>query len=417
MDKNLTPEQRLERSYALLTQNRAEEAFDLLIEQAEEPRVGRMLHLIASDSGALFRLRNEQVERLKGRAEAGIDAARFLYGRWCYICRGDREGLDEATRYFEQCNHADGRMMESKMWLKGENYDRMDRERAWRLREQALAEGSEWATMEHISTLIYGDKYNLIAPEEALTEIQSAIAQQLPYPYPRLFHLKALANEVLGRTDEADKALQEAIAHGFSDSWCELILLRCTNEEGISDAARYREMMLQAQAHEIAYGFLLDTTPTEEEWNVMGGVQQMLRHEYIKRNLHRALHGGEGMAAYLLGRYCYYGECGFAQSITEAEHWFKRGSEFGLPICYRMLAQMIYDEHYGPYDSKVWGEKRHYYELQALRLGDEELLSDVVWAYSTGWLQAYKEEMEEYFCPEFDDENRIDDTGNFDAYV
>ena len=63
----------------------------------------------------------------------------------------------------------------------------------------------------------------------------------------------------------------------------------------------------------------------------------------------------------------------------------------------------------------------HFYELQALRLGDTEMLETVVDSYEHGHLTDFAAEIEKYYIPELARQRQEkyddwDDDGRFDAW-
>lgn len=392
-------------------------AFDYLVYPALADATARKLFSrIIYNVYPLFMLRPEQTRLLQTLAEQGHGIAQYAWGRYHLLVRPCNNSLELAAQWLKAAmNHgiADAKLSYALMIRDG-LLGMADRDEFLRLREQAYNDDSTQAFVNTINELIYGSPYTRPDPMEVISIMQDILTDEQGNECtdslkvePVYYNLLGRAYQATGQNQKAEHAFINAIQMGHYESMRNLILLTCYDSE-------YKPVNIMALKEYTRIGCEHnDAASYSYRPDIPGRSTAQIRED-----LETACRLGDDDAPYLLGCYCYYGEKGFPTDYKQAWKWFSLGTRYNSSACYAMLATMT-DEGHCPYP-KDTAAFAACCRLNALRLGDPDQLEAVIEAYDRGLLSAYREEIEKYHLPLYQDllrEQQDEDDGRYDAWV
>ena len=402
----------IENGAECLLENKMSDAFDyLLFPACNDDETARRLFLrIPNGVFPMFMLTDSQVKELKEYSDNGFAIAQYALGRYYQLVRPNRENLIKARKLFEAaaaqglgdacCGLA---LLARDGW-----YEEADTEKYNELLDKAKQNGSQKAFYLKGKDIVYGSNgWN--ADPQRLSDTMKDILKGATweeekdiYNYePDDFDLLGRAYEETGQKDEAEKAYIHAVSMGYYEALSHLATMMCCDEDGnIVEKESFDEYIGIGIEHNDAWSFAMRGNVSDEEYDALPSNEKVRKTAEIKSDLEKACKLGDNMAPYLLGCHYYFGTQGFEEDDEAAWKWFNLGSAYGSSSCYSMMAQMISEGHC----PKKVSEKFHAYCLLcACRFGDESMLEDVIEAYRNGLLDDFKNEIEKYYIPRYND--------------
>lgn len=339
-------------------------------------------------------------------SEADVDAlrdsddpyAKYAYARWLVIKNPETGSFAKAYDLYDEA--VDGGCADALMGMSF-MYDRgdagvVDKELAISLRNDALAKGSEWATMIFARNRIAG--YNAEAePEKVLEEINQRIATEENL-YPEWYDILAFAYDQLGDKENAKKMYRKAIDNKVVASYVHLAFLY--KEEG--DDANYRKWMLEGIDQGSGLCCMLDADMAEEDFQALPKSERDMLHCAVETRLAAGVKRCEGICAYYQALNYYYGTMGFEQDFEAAAQAVSEGYGLGDPFSCALAADMSEESNEANEYLKLDERKRAFMRLEALRYGDDSQLEAVVKAYKKGLYEgSIAEEVKREWLPQF----------------
>ena len=414
----------IENGARCLMENKISEAFDFLLHPASQnDETARRLFLrIPNGVYPMFMLTDSQVDELELYSNTGLDIAQYALGRYYQLVRPNRENLRKARELFNAAV-AQG-LGEAYCGLallaRDGYYEEADPGKYNSLMFKAIDSGSKKATYLLGKDRLYGLNGMQPAPQEFLGIMKKMLENATweenkdIFDYePDFFDLLGRAYEEAGQKDEAEKAYIHAVSMGYYEALSHLAILNCCDENGdIVEREMFDHYIKIGIEHNDAWSFAMRGLLGQEEYDDLTSKEQERRTAEIRADLEKASRLGDNNAPAILGKLYYFGTHGFEEDDESAWKWFNIGSAYGSSECYSMMAQMISEGHC---PRKV-SEKFHAFcILCAYRFGDESMLEDVIQAYSDGLLDDFKNEIEKYYIPRFNDIAPADEESDDDS--
>ena len=376
----------------------------------------------------LFRLSLADVERL---AET-MDAAEYYrtLGQWYLITAPTDDYVARAHRWLQEAvtlGDADAKLHLATLYRFGD-LGKVDMDEYRRLLGEAIAGGSQLAEMRHCRDIAYGvgQEGDL---DRGLEEARRRLAAQ-PEPDPRWYDIigwMLLAND---DSKGANEYFLKAIAAGYVDSYIGLTDMPEKQEEGRRAGCGGSCILI---AEELVKRY--DNCSSNDANAVECFSDDNEKRAYLDANhKHRkelseqieglyeeAVQLGEPLGLYYRGMLYHDALLGHLEDDDKAWQCFMRGNLLGEVSCMAMLAAMILE---GRAPEEYRYEDACFFQLKALRFGDDDQLEDVVHAWLEGELQEYADEIETLYKPRYDalrnvdeDDDPEDDDGRFDAWA
>ena len=412
---------------AAMREHKVEDAFlELLPLLSEE--WARVLFVELLRKGQDMFLLVDHVDRMKTEAEAGNPYMQYAYARYHDACQPDPKSNEIMEHYYEKADAAgiaDAHMCMAYCWRDGD-FGLIDRERYFRMRNEAIDNGSHMAMQQQLQDLAYGEAGYTRDPWKAYDALDKFIRQsdERNERYdPKYLRVLAGICEEIGRNAEADMLYEKAFKGGDMMAWYWLMRLRCNNKEGqLENLELYEKMCDEVQDLAIAEAYTSRQLATEVYWDLDPDDEELRADlsSLLKDCLDLGYTLGDRTAPFFMGYNYYEGQYGFEQDYASAWQWFARSALMRCNMGYTMMARMLED---GQAPEGYNEEFQHVCELRALRLGDDDMLDKVVEAYKHGFLTDYAAEIERYHLPEYESKHEEDDyepdegdDGRYDAW-
>ena len=335
-------------------------------------------------------------------------AAKYILGRRHYLLVP--EGADsfakaqQLLREAADAGVADAFEMLSRMTERGETpEDRADLDEAVRLCQEALSRGSELARLRLARCRIAGTGDLPGEPATVRDEIERLLADD-PQASPEWYSVLGSALEVLGDL-RAREVYQEGIDRGCVRCYEDLGLwfkrqgMKLDSENTMDEGMRHK----CAACYAVLYDY------SQEEFKKRTPELKLSFYNYVCDHWSKGAELGDDFCAYLLGSAIYFGNYGFKRNAREGTSWLLRAVELGSSSACVMIAAILECNA-----SKQDWRDAAYYHLKSLRYGDQDELDAVIEAYEKGYLEPYRDEIEQYWLPYPDDEPS---DGRWDAYA
>lgn len=410
---------RIEKGAKCLMENDMSGAFDQLLYPALADETARRLFLrIPRNVYPIFMLTDEQVAEMKKLSDEGYSIAKYALGRYHQLVQPDEDSMKQAYNLFvDAANkgigeavfalslfYRDGRVKQDNNQNRVSLFGQVDNQKYLSLRDEAIEKGSVKAFYQKAKDILYGlngyeadPKYLLDFVTDILKDATGDDEKDIFEIEPEYYDLLGRAYQELGDIEKAEDAYIQAISLGFYESMSNLIMMMCYDEEGnLTEKEvleKYVEIGIQ---HNDAFCYTMRGDITEEEYDRLNTRNQAKKTEQIKADLEKGYQLGDNIAPWVMGKNYYFGNFGFEENDEEAWKWFNLGAVYSSPNCYSMMATMI-DEGHCPVE--VPESFRPYCLLCAYRHGDDSRLEDVIEAYQNGQLDDFKDEIEKYYLP------------------
>lgn len=340
-----------------------------------------------------YRLDDSDVALLRDKALSGDVEACYMYGRYLYCVRPDKDSVAKAYGYYEKA--LEGGVVDAKvaiaiMWYAGD-FGMVNREKGDKLINEAVDRGCDFAFQKFLLDMIVGLNGQPANPEKAidiLSEIMKAGDEAIWY------YIMGRAVMVTLGMDTAVKWFKRAAEMGFVEANCFLVLASCHNDnwELKVDSNDYLNQLngaVKLGDGLAAYMLAGELAQRYDE------VLPELRAEYREQLFYTimvAIRGGYGEGAVLLGDLYMNGDCDTEQSSDEAWKWYSKGALLGCPEAFERLYDMATSgEH--PEEESFCDQLA----IEGARLGSESLLAQTIEIYKNGGLDMYAEEIEKYY--------------------
>ena len=296
------------------------------------------------------------------------------------------------------------------------------------LLDEAIAGGSQLAEMRHCRDIAFG-MWQTAGLDRGLEEARKCLNAH-PTPDPRWYDTigwMLLAND---DSEGANEYFLKAIAAGYVDSYIGLTNMPEKQEEGrlagCGGSCILLAEELQKKYDECgrndanAVEYFSDDNEKQAYLNSNYNYRKELAAQ-IESLYEEATRLGEPMAYFYLGMLYHDATLFHLEDDDKAWTYFMRGNQLGDMSCMAMLAAMILE---GRATEQYHYEDACFFQLKALRFGDEDQLEDVVHAWFEGELKEYADEIEKLYKPRYDalrnvvdDDDPEDDDGRFDAWA
>ena len=388
------------------------EAFKALIPHLHYNKEARSLYCQLLRQKENVFLLGDYMDVIRENAEKGNPWMQYAWARINDCLALETDSVELAKEYYTKASEAgipDARMCIAYMWRDGD-FGMVDRERYVRERDLAIDEGSHLAVQQNLRDLIYGQAGYKADPVKALSMLCNYLQQSSgSYVDPCYYTLMGDAAKEAGKGEDALGWYEKGISEGDHSALFLIVLNECFEEDGtLTDKDKYEKLMFRGRELMCPEAFLDLQLYIDED--IYATCDEELKQQVtgnLKEDLEVAVKLGEHLGAYYLGCNYYYGSYGFEQDYERAAKWFSLGAIRRSYLCYSMLAQMIEE---GTHPSMDDPDAQHEFELRALRLGSSDMLGKVVEAYRHGFLTPYAAEIEKYYIPEYESQEKPDGT-------
>ena len=378
-----------------------EEAFETIFASALRNEKARNIFLVIPGIDTrLFRLAEEQIEKVKKTAEKGYPVAKYVLGRYYQVVKPEGSTMGDAGALLKAAADdgiADAYWALATMVEQG-YYGPVNTETYDSLMGSALEKGSGMAIRKQLLDIVYGLHGMKANPKKAIDTVVNKIYinEEAEKTYPYFYAVMGDAYKEMGNESKADECYEKAVDLGYFEASAS----RFVNKLSGPNAEFNREV----------FNFFLDfgcdgKDPNCFLYRALEGIhfydkkdatQQQVLTEKIKEDLETAVDLGQGRAAFYLGYCNYYGKYGFAEDNNAAWQWFCKGIDLEDGYAYGGLAQMI-DEGFCP--QGLPEDFAATCRLNGLRRGNLSLLDKVMEAYRAGKLQDCADEIEKIYIP------------------
>ena len=377
------------------------EAFDTIYLSALRNEVARNIFLVIPGIDTrLFRLTEEQIEKVKMTAERGYPLAKYVLGRYYQVVKPEGSTMGNAGELLKAAADdgiADAYWALATMVEQG-YYGPVNKETYDSLMDTALEKGSGMAIRKQLLDMVYGLHGMKANPKKAIDTIVNKIYinEEAEKTYPYFYAVMGDAYRKMSNEAKADECYEKAIDLGYFEASS----LRFVNKIIGPNAEFNREM----------FNIFLDYGCDEKDpdsflhralegihfYDQKDATQQQAIAEKVKEDLEAAVALGQGRAAFYLGYCHYYGKYGFAEDNSAAWQWFCKGMDLEDGYSYDGLARMI-DQGICP--QGLPEDFADTCRLNGLRRGNLSLLENVLQAYQAGKLQDCADEIEQIYLP------------------
>ncbi|MGN0032412.1 MAG: hypothetical protein ACI358_01320 [Candidatus Limimorpha sp.] len=401
----------------LIRTNNVKDAYLRLIPIVEEDVEAADLLLIMLIPTTAVSLLADYEEEIRQGAMEGKKYMMYIWAVYNQVMSpykdSDLQAFDFFTKAIE-AGIADARALRSNAWIEGTVVP-VNRRKVEDEIRQALEEGSRVAALKIMKRMVFGTFGYAKEPQKAYDMAYKYVQQceqQCDIVASHFYYVLGLACEEMKRFEESEQWYRKAFEEGDPTVCLNYALAAATLENNsttpldtlFSITDKGKEMMMSS-------AFLDLIIISKEEYN---NYNEELKEEFtatMKEQLFTAVKLGEDMAAASLGDFYRNAEYGFPCDAYEAFSLYSKAATMKSSYAYQQLAQMIAD---GSAPSGYGKDFMHECEIRALRLGEKDMLDNVVEAYKHGFLTQYAAEIEQYYIPEYEAKH-FDDNEDFDS--
>lgn len=400
----------------LIRTNEVAEAYLKLIPIVEEDVDAAELLLVMLAPINTVSLLADYEEEIRQGAMEGKKYMMYLWALYNQVMAPYKDSDKQAFDYFTKAMEAgivDARALRSNAWIEGVVVP-VNREKADNEIRQALEDGSRVAAAMILNRMIFGTFGYAKEPQKAYDIANKYVHQcerQGDMVASRFYYVLGKACEEMRRLEESKEWYKKAFEEGYPDACINYALAAAHEDDDtinlktmFSITEKGREMMMTSAFYDLLI-------INKEEYNTYNKELKAEFTETMKEQLLTALKLGDDLAATLLGDYYRNAEYGLPLDAYEAFSLYSKAATMKSSYAYRQLAQMIAD---GSAPDGYDHDFMHECEIRALRLGENDMLDNVVEAYQHGFLTQYSAEIEQYYLPEYEAKH-INDNEDFDS--
>ena len=378
-----------------------DEAFDnLFLSACRNDDAYQYLQVITNTDTRLFRLSEEQIERVQMMADKGYPVAKYVLGRYHQVVHPEEDSIPKAAELLKAAANgevADAYAALAMMHLYGHFGDvSLDTYRS--TMDDAVSKGSSLAIKIKLHEMTEGINGLESEPKRVIDFLENNILndEETAEKYPFFYVSLGDAYHKMGKTAKAADLYEQAEDLGFF-------------EAAYNKCAAKMEGMAQMQKSifDMVVDFGCDVKSPGCFW-LKADIQQGEYEEctdddkkqkisnIIKESLEEGYKLGFLDCAFALGTNYYFGKYGFEEDNNEAWNWFLAGAKMDNGASYLGLAQMTAD---GICPDGLADNFVQTCLLNALRRGRTEQLPYVIEAYKAGKLADFANEIETFYMP------------------
>ena len=369
-------------------------------------------------------LRDETVEMLKKEADAGSVHGLYAYGRCLVARRPDYDWVETAGKCFRKAAEAgcpDAYAELSDLYYYGD-FGYVDYGKAKDYLRKGIDEGSMSAVMKTVRKMISGCRIIEEDLEGALRMVNAAILQEPDIPEFR--QLRGLAGYHMKPGAEAVADFKYAAENGVLESWMYYaVAAGCDADGHIADVKVFSDILETGVSRRavsclnVRNRYFRPEDPSSPDF-------EEERENYMDC-LEKIYGMGCTEGAVTLGDLYRDGDLGLKQDYDMAFTWYSRAAIFGDATGYERMYGMLCDGRKE--------EDRNFMDqcvINSVHCDSDVLIEEAVKIYRAGRLTMFAREMEQYFIPmleaqekaaaeaeEEDEDDYPDDDGRYDAYV
>ena len=337
-------------------------------------------------------LGRESLELVRSAAESGSWYGLFAYGRCLCVLRPGTDWGETSVECFRKAAEAglsDAYVGLSDAWYYGD-LGHVDYGKSRDYMQKALDGGSVFAARRTIRTLIYGDRIMGKNPKAALEMLREAIKA---YPGDPMWQfLRGCATVELEGPTKGREDFEYAAENGVIDAWVDLAMaVGCNDEYEMTDSRAYDRIIEKGAGRRSAACLFVKVFTNEPDPSHPYFSER--RRDYVE-GLEKSAGMGCNLAAVALGDLYLKGRLEIEADYGKAWSWYSRAALMGEPEGYEKLYGMLRDG--------LVKEDQDFMDGCAIRgvfCGSDSLLKDAVDIYRAGRLTMFAHEMEQYFIP------------------
>ena len=359
----------------------------------------------------LFLLSSKTLDFIEKQCKKNNPYAYFVSARCHYILRNNENYSKLMTDRVKSAYYAgipEAAALMAEMYRLGE-FGLVDMLKYQQYINQALDEGCEFAMMLSVKRYIYGGLGFTADKDKAFNTIDAAIkiGEETGSLNPHWYFLKGQALFTFSSSSAALPWYKKAVDNGCIFAYSDYALATGYNDnQELVDKESYLDILNQGKKKRDANSILLLAINLEDDYDTFNDYFKWINTSKIKNLLTEAYNLGSAIAAVYLGNIYYYGKFKTPENNDTAFEWYSKGALLGDYEGFEMLFVMV-KYHYVDKDENF----KDMCALYGTRLGSKALLSETVMAYTYGRLTEFASEIEQYYCPIFDNEegSKIDD--------
>ena len=345
----------------------------------------------------LFMLDQNTLNAVEQNASKGNVYALFLWGRWHFSARREKDSVKIAEECFRKAYEAgmpEAGVSLAQMYRYGD-LGIVDREKALELIEEAREKGCDFAEMLRIKDWTFGLFGEEIDYVSALFRVEQLIKRDEKDGdvNPIWYYLRGCIKQQVGNYADSRKDLEIAAAEGIPMAWSDLVVVTAFNEDGelVSESA-YRDYLRLGERNGSALCSYMLVAEQLEEYETLPAYTRLLKRKEIEISLSNIWGMGSWNAAETLGEMYETGIYDTLVDYEKARTWYKRAADLGSPSAYEALYALMKSKKI-----ECSLNEMDRCALDGVRTGSEELIDEVVAAYKAGRLQEFTAEIENYY--------------------
>ena len=325
-----------------------DDAFDeLFLSACRNAEAYEYFQIIPNTDTRLFRLNEEQLEKVQMMADKGYATAQYVLGRYYQVVQPDDDSIEKAGELLKAAAKGeveDALAALAVMHLYGQFGDvNLDFYR--QKIDEAVNNGSALAMkikLHEMTEGLNGEKSN---PKKVIDFLENNILndENLAEKHPDFYVTLGDAYRKMGKKDKALEMYEQAKELGFFEADYNNF---ATQMEGMAQMQKHMfEMVVDFGCDDNIPGcFLLKAEINEGEYEECDNDDEKAKiSQTIKESLEKAFELGAFDAAFKLGCNYYYGNYGFEENNSEAWNWFLTGAKKDNGASYAGLATMTKD--------------------------------------------------------------------------
>ena len=377
------------------------EAFDTIYLSALRNEVARNIFMVIPGIDTrLFRLTEEQIEKVKMTAEKGYSLAKYVLGRYYQVVKPEGSTMGNAGELLKAAADdgiGDAYWALATMVEQG-YYGPVSKGTYDSLMDSALEKGSGMAIRKQLLDMVYGLHGMKANPKKAIDTIVNKIYinEEAEKTYPYFYAVMGDAYKEMGNEAKADECYEKAIDLGYFEAHADRFANKVTGPNAEFNREMFNMFLDFGCDYKDPNSFLYRAVENLHFYDQKDPAKQPAITEKIKEDLEEAVALGVGKAAFYLGYCHYYGKCGFPEDNNAAWQWYCKGMDMEDGYAFGGLAKMV-DEGYCP--QGLPEDFADTCRLNGIRRGNPNLLEPVVEAYKAGKLQDCADEIEQIYIP------------------
>ena len=393
-----------------LSMKDSDAAFDyLFLSACRNAEALEYLLVFTNTESRLFRLTEEQLEKVKMMADKDYATAKYVLGRYHQVVHPEEDSIEKAAELLKSAANdgiADAYAALAIMHLYG-HFGDVSLETYRSTMDDAVEKGSPLAMKTKLHEMTLGINGLKSEPKKVITFLENDILNddETAEKYPYLYISLGDAYSFMGNNAKAADIYEKAEDLGYYEAAhnkCEAKMVGMSQmQKGIFD------MVVDFGCDNKVPGcFFQKADINEGEYDECNDENKKAKlSKIIKESLEQGFELGGLDCAFKLGTNYYFGKYGFEADANEAWNWYLKGAKMDNGASYIGLAQMTAD---GVCPEGLPENFVQTCLLNALRRGRTEQLPYVMEAYKQGKLNDYKDEIESFYAPLFNKSGKPD---------